>query len=356
MRKFQLITCFLLFGYYFGVAQQNSIPEGVPYSSIEPQIITDTTEWDTDDPAIWINKKNPEKSLVIGTDKNENGALYAFNLKGEIVRTYSGLRRPNNVDITYGFPYQDGVIDIAVVTERLEHRIRVFRLPELEPIDQGNLVVFNGDAERAPMGVALYKRPADSTFFVLVGGKTGPPDKYIGQYQLEESNPGKLSITLVRQFGKFSGKKEIEAIAVDNELGYVYYSDETVGIRKYFADPDGKDADNELALFATKGFRKDHEGISIYKRSDGTGYIIVSDQQANRFWLFPREGTQKSPHDHPPVKIIGAKTIESDGNDVTSFSLPPYFEAGLFVAMSNGKTFHFYNWKDMAEKTLKFKK
>ena len=37
----------------------------------------------------------------------------------------------------------------------------------------------------------------------------------------------------------------LEAIAVDQQLGFVYYSDETVGIRKYAADPDGADAANQ---------------------------------------------------------------------------------------------------------------
>ncbi len=52
-------------------------------------------------------------------------------------------------------------------------------------------------------------------------------------------------------------------------------------MRKYYAHPDSNDV--ELALFATNGVRQDHEGISIYKANDGTGYILLSDQQANAF-------------------------------------------------------------------------
>ena len=40
-------------------------------------------------------------------------------------------------------------------------------------------------------------------------------------------------------------------------------------------------------------------------------------------------------------------TIESDGSDVTNVALPG-FPKGLFVAMSNGKVFHFYSWDDIA--------
>jgi len=352
MRQFLLIVAFLFWECSIGFAQQPGIPEGIPYSSIKPCVVTDTTQWDTDDPAIWINPKNPEKSLVIGTDKNSKGALYAFDLNGKIVKISSGLDRPNNVDIVYGFPFNGEKIDIAVVTERMKQRVWVFRLPELEPIDQGDLVVFDGNTKRAPMGVAFYKRLKDNVFFVIVGGKSGPEEGYIGQYRLEESSPGKLAMTFVRQFGKYSGKKEIESIAVDNELGYIYYSDETVGVRKYLADPDAPNAGNELAIFATQGFKSDHEGISIYKTNKKTGYILVSDQQANQFWIYTREGTLGKPHEHQLLKIIQVSAEESDGSDVTSYSLPG-FSSGLFVAMSNGKTFHFYDWKEIAGNDLR---
>ena len=352
MKHFFLTTGILIFLLYPGFAQQREIPDEIPYSRVVPRIVTDTTRWDTDDPAIWINTENKGKSLVIGTDKNADGALYAFDLKGKIVRIYKGLDRPNNVDIVYGFPFNGEKIDIAVVTERMKQRIRVFRLPELEPIDQGDLIVFDGDTERAPMGIALYKRPKDDAIFVLVGGKSGPEAGYIAQYLLEEISPGKLTITLTRQFGKFSGKKEIESIAVDNELGFVYYSDEKTGVRKYHADPDAPDAEKELALFATKGFASDHEGISIYKLDKKTGYILVSDQQSNQFWIFSREGSPGNPHEHLLLKIVKPATLESDGSDVTSCPLPG-FPNGLFIAMSNGKTFHYYDWNDIAGNDLK---
>ncbi len=97
------------------------------------------------------------------------------------------------------------------------------------------------------------------------------------QYLLHD-DLGMVKATLVRKFGEFSGKKEIEAIAVDDTLGYIYYSDEGVGVRKYYADL--VKGNKQRALFATEGFTKDHEGISIYSEGNKTGYIIVSDQSA----------------------------------------------------------------------------
>ena len=136
------------------------------------------------------------------------------------------------------------------------------------------------------------------------------------------------------------------AIAVDNELGYVYYSDENYGIRKYHADPLQEDADEQLAVFGLDGFAEDREGISIYKRPDGTGYLLVSDQQANLFNIYPREGDGGNPLQHSLLASVPLSTVESDGSDITAVSLPG-FEGGVFVAMSTDRTFHFYALSDL---------
>jgi myo-inositol-hexaphosphate 3-phosphohydrolase len=147
-------------------------------------------------------------------------------------------------------------------------------------------------------------------------------------------------------------KGEIESVAVDDALGYVYYSDEWAGVRKYHADPEAPAAGSELALFGQEGFREDREGISIYALQDGTGYILVSDQQANQFHVYPREGTGGNPHSHPRLKTIPVSTLESDGSEVTSAALGPRFPQGLFVAMTEGGVFHYYAWPDLARPDL----
>jgi 3-phytase len=203
------------------------------------------------------------------------------------------------------------------------------------------------------MGLAIYTRPSDGAFFVIVSRKWGVPEAYLWQYLLEDAGDGTVKATKVRAFGDFVGGKEIEAVAVDNELGYVYYSDEGAGIHKYHADPDAPDADRELAFFGVDGFTEDHEGISIYKINDGTGYILVSDQQANAFRIFKREGDPDDPHNHQLLKVVKVSTNESDGSDVTSTVLDPRFPSGLFVAMSDNRTFHYYSWDDIAGDDLK---
>jgi 3-phytase len=204
------------------------------------------------------------------------------------------------------------------------------------------------------MGISLYRRPADGTIFAIVGRKDGPTNgTYLWQYRLEDDGSGHVRAIKVREFGLYSGKKEIESIAVDDKLGYIYYSDEQVGVRKYLADPDAPEANKELALFATTGFAGDNEGISIYEVDDQTGYILVSDQQANEFHIFTREGEAGNPHQHNLLKIISVSTNESDGSEVTNLPLNDKFPQGLFVAMSDNKTFQYYSWVDIAGKDLK---
>jgi 3-phytase len=156
----------------------------------------------------------------------------------------------------------------------------------------------------------------------------------------------------VRYFGRFSGTGEIEAVAVDDPLGYVYYADEGDGIHKYHADPDHPRASQELAHFGREGFRADREGIAIYERQDGTGYILCTDQIAgnSEYHVYRREGEPGRPHDHSKLlKVVRGGADATDGLEVTARALGPKFPAGLVVAMnSKGRNFLLYRWEDFA--------
>jgi len=188
---------------------------------IKPAAVTAKAAHDTDDPAIWINPKDPSKSLIIGTDKDDDGALYVYDLDGNIIeeKTVKNLKQPNNVDIEYGIILNGVATDIAVTTERLENKIRVYSLPDMKEIDNGGIEVFEGEDLKAPMGISLYKRPSDGNIYAVVGRKKGPSTEYLWQYLLEDDGNGNVMGTKVRSFGNYSGFKEIEAIAVDDQLG-----------------------------------------------------------------------------------------------------------------------------------------
>lgn len=318
---------------------------------ITPRYVTPPLPNDSDDPAIWYNENDPSNSLILGTDKFEGtGGLYVYAVNGTLDTTLQAypLDRPNNVDVAYGLPLSDSVVDIAVVAERISGSLRVFSLPGMVPVDGGGIPVFQDVAANEVMGIAMYTRPSDQAVFAIVSRKENPEnaDDYLYQYRLSGAS-GTVKGELVRKFGKFSGQAEIEAIAVDNELGYVYYSDEMYGVRKYYADPEM--GNEELAVFGREGFTDDREGITIYKEDDGTGYILVSDQGANKFRVYPREGTPQDAHLHPEIVALDLSTLSSDGSEVSSRPFGDEFPEGIFVAMSDNRTFEIYDWRDLAE-------
>ena len=305
--KNKSLIAFLLLAFSFTGCKDDKLAPVSP-NAVKPTVVTEALPHDTDDPSIWIHPTDASKSIIVGTDKDTDGGLYAFDLKGKIIKKSIPLKRPNNVDVAYGLIIDGKKTDIAVTTERESNKI-----------------------------------------FAIVGRKTGPTGSYLWQYEL--SGNGKFAAAkVVRKFGTYSGKKEIEAIAVDNELGAVYYCDEQVGIRKYKADPALND-NKELAFFGQKDFKADHEGIAIYKKTDSTGYILVSNQQANSFMVYPREGVKGNPNSYKLLAEVPTSTVECDGADVTSINLGGAYKNGLFVAMSNGMTFHYYAW-DLIQKRI----
>jgi 3-phytase len=366
---------------------RTSAPEAPPVVDVSPSFATDKVNGDPDDPSVWVNAAVPARSLIIGTVKEPApaGALAVFDLNGKTIQTAGNLDRPNNVDIEYGLnlalkdwpaPQSRGgesstaskaprpvpasqPVDIAVTTERYKRQLRVFRIaPDGSGIADvssgGGIPVFEGQAGEsgAPMGIALYKRPKDGAIFAIVGRKTGPREGYLWQYRLEDDGAGKVRGVKVREFGAFSGSEEIEAVAVDDALGFVYYADEGAGIRKYHADPDHPGSRRELALFGQTGFVANREGIGIYMRAGGTGYIVCTDQIAgnSRYRLYRREGKPGAPHDHSEVvKVIAGKADSTDGIEVISAPLGPRFPHGLLVAMNSaGQNFLVFDWAQVA--------
>jgi len=324
---------------------------------MRPALATAAAGQDADDPAVWVNPAEPARSLILGTNKAPapDGALLVFGLDGRVRQTLAGLDRPNNVDVEYGLPTPGGPIDIAVVTERGKGRLRVFRIsPEglVDVSSGGGLLVFAGEsAERGqPMGVALYRRSRDLSVFAILSRKSGPRDGYLWQYELRDDGTGKIRADKVRELGRFSGKEEIEAIAVDDQLGYVYYSDEGDGVHKWRADPEHPQAGVELAHFA-RDFSGDQEGIGIYARADGTGYLVLTEQLAgnSKYHVYPREGQPGRPHDHQRLKFVRGGADSTDGIEVVSASLGPAFPHGLLAAMnSRGRNFLLFKWEDLA--------
>lgn len=66
--------------------------------------------------------------------------------------------------------------------------------------------------------------------------------------------------------------------------------------------------------------------------------------------VYKREGERANPHQHKLVVEIPVSTQGSDGSEVTQMDLGPKYPKGLLVAMSEGKFFHLYDWRDIEAK------
>ena len=311
------------------LAALTAFAAGVAQREIRPLVETEPVSNDIDDPAIWVHPTDGAASLIVGTIKRPkpDGGLAVYNLEGQLLETYGELDRPNNVDI---------LGDICVTTERMARQLRVYRVsaskPHLTLI--GLVPVFAGESgeDGAPMGIALYQRPSDKALFALVSRKHGPLTGYLWQYRLNLEG-GRASGAKVRAFGAFSGKGEIEAVAVDRQSGIVYYSDEDCCVRAYPADPDAKNAATEIARFAESGFRANREGIAVAGAN-----VIVTDQlaSASDYHVYRRNDRQE-------VEWWHGVSDSTDGIDAVAVPMGPKFPKGFLVAMNSGRhTFQLY--------------
>jgi 3-phytase len=299
---------------------------------VKPLRETATEPHQTDDPAIWIHPTKPAESLIFGTVKMAapDGAIAVYRMDGTRLMRIANVDRPNNVDVAYGVRFGKRTIDIAVATERNKGRLRMFEVvPGVGLKDAVAPVVFAGEKGQAaqPMGIAMYKRKRDGAVFAIVSRKSGPSGSYLWQYRIRED----LTLEKVREFGLYSGSKEIEAVAVDDEREIVYYSDEGAGIRKYHADPAHPEAAKELALFGQSGWKGDREGLAVHRR-----FLVATDQQPGNsvFHVFDRDTLREL-----GTFRVGADT--TDGIDIA--------RNGLFVAMNDRRhNFILVEWKAIA--------
>ena len=105
---------------------------------------------------------------MLGTMKvaAPDGALAVFGIDGKLRQLLKGPDRPNNVDVEYGIDARRSPTDIAVLTERLGRRLRVYAIARdgsaLRDISAGRMPILEGapDDEGAPMGIGLVS-PAE---------------------------------------------------------------------------------------------------------------------------------------------------------------------------------------------------
>lgn len=309
--------------------------------------LTPGSEDAADDPAVWINRANPELSLVIGTDKTaQHGGLGVYTLEGELLQFVQDGRM-NNVDVRYGLPTGTGPIDIVVSTKRDDNSLAVYAVDakqrRLRPV--GARTIVTGLAEI--YGVGLYHDLKNSRFFAFVNGKDGA----VEQYLLTGTPDGRVDAERVRAFHVGT---QPEGTVADDELGVVYIGEESVGVWKYPANPEDELKRSLVAVVAPHGkLSPDVEGLALALGPNGSGYLVVSSQGMDRFDVFERTGTNAYVGSFRLTSSGGIdETTHTDGICLAAVPLGPAFPGGVFVAQDDAtpggrQNFKIASWQEI---------
>ncbi len=318
---------------------------------------TDAVQHDgdaADDPCVWVHPTDPNRSIILGTDKQ--GGLNAYSLAGRIVQTISENFHPNNVDLLYDFPIAHRRTDLAVASTRAAGRegIKIWsiepasgRLSELAP--GVSISCFGGGAS---YGLCCYRSPHSGRDYIFVNNKQGQ----IEQYLLTGIDAlGKVQAECVR---KLKVSSQTEGCVADHERALFYVGEEEVGIWRFGAEPDDDAPPRLIARVGDEGLTSNVEGLTIYYAAEERGYLIASSQGSNTFYVYDRTDDNKLLAIIDPVASAEIDDVsDTDGIDVVNSPLGDRFPAGLFIAQdgqtpSRRQNFKLYDWRAIAGDAL----
>ena len=298
---------------------------------------------EADEVGFWNHPTNPQNSVIIGNDKSASGALYVYDLNGKIIDRSSHINRPTGVSVRYNIRLISGTFDVVGCAVRSTNEIKIFAIdPETRKLtDITSPEGIPTGFEKDTYGFCLYKRIKDGQLFAFV---TRKETDNIHQIILSDDGTGKIKGTLLRKFGKYEMRSFVEGMVADDEYGYLYCSDERYALLKFYADPNVKKGPFIQAFGVRDGIQGDREGLALYKKPHGKGYIIVSSQGDSTFKIYQREGINKF------VKSAGLRGVRrTDGIATTSEKIPPMYPSGVFAAHNDTENnYLLFDWYEFS--------
>jgi 3-phytase len=286
-----------------------------------------------DDAAIWANPVDPSKSTIIGTDKNRGLAVY--DLTG-LQLQFLPDGQLNNVDIRYEFPLEGERVALVTSGNRLDNSIAIYKVnPKTRLLED---VAARKVTTLEAYGSCMYQSAKTGKTYYFVDSEWGD----VEQWELFDNGSGKVDARKVRSFRvetqTGSAEARMEGCVADDYHGYLYLGLEDSGIRKFHADPD---AGSSFTVVDTTGWdghlnSDDVEGLTLYRRDDGSGYLIASNQGRNNFVIYQRKGNNEYVGTFKISEGNGIDEVtHADGIAVTSRSLGSLFSDGMFVAQDH---------------------
>ncbi len=343
---------------------------------IKPVLETTRTTMDNpdaDDVAFWIHPTDSSKSLVIATQKEAGYSIY--DVQGQTLADANpGNIRFNNVDVMYGFDLNGTPVDIAVFTDRMTNRFAIYRIQEKAPYivditDSGSDELFDAEelGEDTAYGEGVYKSPVSGKFYAFA---TQNDTWNCAQFELVATAGHTVGWTRVRTITLEAGDDDeyAEGFVIDQEYGKAYVAQEGVGIYTFDAEPDGAmhltlTEDDLLLEEGDKGLVADLEGMTIYYKDKGEGFVFISSQGNYTFGVFNRTPVGVANTFLTSFAVVddmmGIDGVqETDSIDVTNIPLGPVFPHGAFIVQDGMDTtadpddtetnFKWLPWEDIA--------
>jgi len=310
-----------------------------------------------DDAAIWLHPDDPALSLIIGTNKatsDSDMGLHVYDLDGTLLSSITGQKH-NNVDVRYGFPLGNDVVDILAVTNCTDQMIDFFAIhPDTRSLSFAGSIN-SGFAD--PYGLALWNDRGNDEFYAFVSDNDSAGS--IRQYRLSGLN-GSIEGSLVRSWNVGS---LTEGMIADDYHGSLFVGEEDVGIWRYDADPAAPTGTaDRIAVGQGPDEVKanDVEGLTLFAMQDANqGYLLASEQGNNSFAILERYDQDGDGNLYEYVSrfnIVGDDidgVNDTDGIDVIGTGLNDTFRYGLFVAQDGsddavGQNYKLVSWAEIA--------
>jgi 3-phytase len=325
-------------------------PAAATARTVTPALETPAVEtWGdaADDPAIWVNPRDPAKSAVIATDKNLG--LYVYDLEGRLLQTVTDGRM-NNVDLRDGFMVDSKARTLVAASNRTDKSIALYFLdPATRKLARAGDPVPTGFGD--PYGLCMYAGATGHYVFVNNGD-----DGLFRQWRITAKG-GRAVAEQVREFPVGS---QAEGCVADDETGALYVAEEGGGFFRFSAAPDGGSERREIdRVDSANGLKADIEGVSLWAGKDGKGYLVLSNQGADNYAVYRREGDNAFVGlfhivADPERGMDGVS--ETDGLDVSSAPLGARFPDGLLVVQDGRnlsprerQNYKYVSWRDIAE-------
>jgi len=308
-------------------SQHSQIPSVEPFAQTIP-----TATDGANDPAIWIDPKNPENSLILGA--GGAGGLEVYSLDGDRIHAVGGANI-SLVDVRSDFSLAGESVGLVLAYDVDASQILVYTLdPQERSVSRTGEALLNVHAELE--GLCMYQSPLSGKTYAFATA-----DGMVEQWELFNSAGG-ISARSIRSIPVGYGAGH----CVGHDAGAaIYFSHEIIGVFKLNAEPESETEMQTVDVAQPFGsFAGDVKGIAIYEHDQG-GYLLVSDADESRLQVYDLDSLER-------VSTVSINEVEeSEGIAATAAAVSG--SGGLLVVTDNDNgddatNYKIVRWSDFA--------